>query len=114
MPIVYAVCEPTHKVDGVDVKLINMAPAREYGDLVILLPTQHTLLAPVPTVRALREKLKNFTDEDYILLVGDPVLMATVAMVASDLNKGRVNYLKWDRRLRRYYSITVDAYGREV
>lgn len=109
---VYAVCEPTHKIAGAERSAMNLTPALEYGELVILMPQSQSMLAPVPTVRALKEKLRNFTDEDYILPVGDPVLISTVAMVAAQQNGGRVKFLKWDKIQKKYFVIQVDTSGR--
>lgn len=113
-PTVYTVCEPTHKVGGVERVSMNLTPAGEYGDIEILMPQSQSMLAPVPTVRALKEKLRTFSDEDYILPVGDPVLISTVAMVAGEMNHGRVKFLKWDKGLRRYFPIQVDTSGKAI
>ncbi len=114
MSTVYIVCEPTYKLSDHSIKQMDLTPAREYGDIEVLLPNSQSLLSPVPTVRILREKLKHFSDEDYILPVGDPVLMSTVAMVAGDINNGKVTFLKWDKHVRKYIPITVDVYGRAL
>lgn len=108
MSKVYVVCEPVSR-DGS--AKVDLSPAMEYGELEVLLAHSQSLLAPVPTVRKLREKLENFSDEDYILPVGDPVLMSTVSMVAANRNKGRVKFLKWDRLQRKYLVIQVDTSG---
>lgn len=108
MSKVYVVCEPVSK-EGI-VKM-DLSPAMEYGELEVLLGHSQSLLAPVPTVRKLRDKLENFSDNDYLLPVGDPVLMSTVAMVASYFNNGRVKFLKWDRLQRKYLVIQVDTSG---
>lgn len=108
-PKVYLVCEPmSHKEGG---SKYDLSPAMEYGEIEVLLGHSQSLMAPVPTVRKLREKLEKFSDEDYILPVGDPVLMSTVAMIAGDMNHGRVRFLKWDRIQRRYLTIQVDTSG---
>ena len=108
MSKVYVVCEPVSK-DGTG--KMDFSPAMEYGELEVLLAHSQSLLAPVPTIRRLREKLETFSDEDYLLPVGDPVLMSTVAMVASYFNHGRVKFLKWDRIQRKYLAIQVDTSG---
>jgi len=113
-PRVFAVCEPTHIIAGEPVKSVNLKPAIEYGDVHILLQNNQTMFATVPTIRTLRDKLHDFGDDDFILPVGDPVLMSMVAMVASDINHGRVNYLKWDKKARRYYSIQTDVHGKAL
>lgn len=109
MSKVYIVCEPVSSKDGV--AKMDLSPALEYGELEVLLKHSQSLLAPVPTVRSLRDKLENFSENDYILPVGDPVLMSTVAMVAGEKNRGRVKFLKWDRLQRRYLVIQVDTSG---
>lgn len=111
---VFVVCEPTSIIGGQPVKLMNLAPAVEFGDIEVLLPNNQTLFNTVPTVRALRDSLVDFNDADYILPVGDPVLMCVVAMVAADMNKGRVNFLKWDKKFKKYFSIQTDVYGKAI
>lgn len=112
MSKVFVVCEPlSFKNGNGGVAKIDMTPAAEYGELEVLLAHTQSLFAPVPTVRKLRERLENFSDADYILPVGDPVLMSTVAMVAAEMNHGRVKFLKWDRIQRRYIVIQVDTSG---
>lgn len=111
---VYVVCEPTHTIGGEVRTSMDFTPALEYGDLEVLLPQSQSMLAPVPTVRALKEKLRNFTDDDYILPVGDPVLIGTVVMVAAQQNGGKVKFLKWDRLQRKYFVIQVDTSGRAI
>jgi hypothetical protein len=72
------------------------------------------MLASVPMIRFLREKLKDFSDDDYILPVGDPITIASVAAVASDINKGYFRMLKWDKRERKYMVIEINAWGKEL
>jgi hypothetical protein len=109
MSKVFVVCEPISRKEGI--AKMDLSPAAEYGELEVLLAHTQSLFAPVPTVRKLREKLENYSEDDYILPVGDPVLMSTVAMVAGEMNNGRVKFLKWDRILRRYIVIQVDISG---
>jgi hypothetical protein len=113
-PTVYVVCEPTHTIGGATRPSMDLTPALEYGDPVILMPQSQSMLSPVPTVRALKEKLRNFTDDDYILPVGDPVLISTVAMVAAEQNGGKVKFLKWDKLQKKYFVIQVDTSGRAI
>lgn len=109
MPKVYVVCEPINQADGRP--RVNLTPALRYGELEVLLTHSQSLLAPVPTIRKLREKLRDFSDDDYLLPVGDPVLMCTVAAVAAHFNNGRVKYLKWDKIERTYFVIQTDISG---
>lgn len=113
-PVVYIVCEPTNTIGGIPRPSMDLTPASEHGELCVLMPQSQSMLAPVPTVRTLKEKLRNFTDNDFILPVGDPVLIATVAMVAAEQNGGKVKFLKWDKKTKTYFVIQVDTSGRAV
>ena len=112
MSKVFAVCEPFKLKEGVPTKAVDLSTASEFGNVEILLNQTQSSVATVATVRTLQDKLKDFGEDDYILPLGDPVLIATVAMVASDINGGRVKYLKWDKKTQRYYSIQVDKSGK--
>lgn len=114
MSKVFAVCEPFKLVGGIPSKAVDLSPAIEYGELEVLLPHTQSLTVTVPTVQALNKKLEGFSDNDYILPIGDPILMSTVAMIASTKNGGRVKFLKWDKKLSRYYPIQVDISGKAV
>jgi hypothetical protein len=86
----------------------NLLPAQEYGELKALLPSGQITLSPGPSIYRLRQRLQSFADDDYLLLVGDPIAIALAAMVAGSMNNGRINFLKWDRQEKRYYSVKVD------
>lgn len=38
-----------------------------------------------------------FTDDDYVVAIGDPVVIALFMVAASTQNRGRAKVLKWDR-----------------
>ena len=92
----------------------DMTPALRYGDPEVLIPAGRALFAPVLTIRTLKDKLAHFSEEDYLLTIGDPSVIAAAAMVASEINHGRVKLLKWDRQLREYIAIQLDTSGRAV
>ena len=81
-----------------EVKGRNILSAKDFGDLELLLPEgSQVVLSSQPTINKLRRKLKNFCDDDYLLLMGDPVAMGIACAIASDVNRGRIQCLKWDR-----------------
>lgn len=86
----------------------NLLPAAEYGELEVLLPAGQITLSPGPSVYRLRKKLTHFCDDDYLLLIGDPIAIALAAMVASAMNGGKVNFLKWDKQERKYFPVKSD------
>lgn len=61
-----------------------------------------------PIISELKEKLKGFTDDDFLLLAGDPVLMGIATCVAAEINCGRINFLRWDRDTQRYIKMACE------
>lgn len=86
----------------------NVMAARQYGALSLLLPDERdVVLSAGPTTRRLQRALKDFCDQDYLLLMGDPVAIGLACAVASDINQGRFKLLKWDRQQKVYYPVEV-------
>lgn len=75
----------------------DLSKAEKYGELYPLLLPGQDMISTVPVVRTLREKLWDFTDDDYLLLLGDPALIAAAAAIAAERNDGRFKILKFDR-----------------
>ena len=89
----------------------NILSAEKYGDLELLLPEGSQLvLSTAPTVRRLKSKLKDFSDDDYLLLMGDPSAIGIACAVASSNNRGRFKCLKWDKREYKYYPVDVNLF----
>jgi hypothetical protein len=95
------------------VSVMDFRKALEYGDLEVCLPNGRVSLTPGPTVEALRHKLKDFCDDDYIVAVGDPSAIMIAGAMASEANRGKFKLLKWDRDSRQYISVAVDLFGRK-
>jgi hypothetical protein len=111
---VYIIQEPTKRdhATGATIPIMDFRKVVAYGDPVVCLPSGRVSLAPAPTVDALREKLRHFTDNDYIVSVGDPSAIFAAAMVASDVNNGRCKLLKWDKEAKQYISVQMDIHHR--
>lgn len=87
----------------------DIAGAMKYGEIVTLLPPNHQIaFSAAPTIRNLRRKLRDFTDEDFVLLTGDPAAIGVVCAIAAAYNGGRYRVLKWDRREYTYIPIKLD------
>ena len=57
---------------------INVLSAQEYGDIVLLFESgQQIMFSPQPAIKKLRRKLKDFDDNDHLLMMGDPCLLYT-------------------------------------
>jgi hypothetical protein len=85
----------------------NVLPARQYGELRLLLPDGDIVLSAGPTTRKLQRALKDFCEQDYLLLMGDPVAIGLTCAIASDINQGRFKMLKWDRQQHCYFPVEV-------
>lgn len=86
----------------------NYLPASDYGELVVLFPQQHSVLSIKPTTYHLRRELKDFSDDDFLLLTGNPALIGIACCIAAEVNVGRFKVLVWDRQEMRYYVTRVD------
>ena len=90
---------------------INIMGAKEYGEFVFLLPElSQIIFSPGPIIFKLRQLLKNYTDQDYLLLTGDPAIIGVACSVVSDITGGKYNVLKWDKQEKKYYPIKINLY----
>ena len=93
----------------------DILSAEAYGELVsIIEPGYQLYISPEPIVEKVRVALKNFNDEDYLLLIGDPSIIGIACAIACDINMGKLKVLKWDRRRERYYPIEFNIKGENV
>lgn len=109
MSKVFIIQEPMKrdKETGEMVPMMNFKSAMDYGDLITCLPPGRVSLSPVPMVRKLVEALKDFSDDDYIVPVGDPTAIAAASAIAAKNNLGRLKILKWDRDYKRYIMVQL-------
>jgi len=105
MPKVYVVSETGNH---------NISSAMDYGDIeTILPPNSQVSFSIVPTVRRIQRKLEKFSDEDYLLFIGDPTAIGIISAIAAAKNNGRFKCLKWDKLERRYIPIQVDLFPKK-
>ena len=88
---------------------INIMGAAKYGQFKFLLPeSSQIIFSPGPLVFKLRSLLKNYTENDYLLLTGDPAIIGVACSIVSDITNGKYNLLKCDKQERTYYPITIN------
>ena len=91
----------------------NVRSAEKFGELKVMLPdNKQMILASGPLTFKLNQELKDFSDDDYLLLIGDPAIIAVAGAIASENNNGRFKVLKWDRNEMKYYDIEIDLRGK--
>lgn len=89
---------------GQTVPALDLNPAAEYGELVHVHMgpiTRETITGAIDTARE-----QNVGPEDYILAVGDIVLLTTLITAACQAN-GTAQVLRWDKKHRAYDVVTV-------
>ena len=90
----------------------NIRSAEKFGELKVCLPdNRQIVLSSGPLAFKLQQELKDFNDNDYLLLMGDPAIIAVAGAVVSEMNRGRFKVLKWDRDEKKYYDIEIDLKG---
>jgi len=90
------------------------AAEAEYGEVRVLIPHGQSLVSTVPVVRQLNEQLRGFTEDDFLLPLGDPSIMAAAAAIAARNTNGKLKVLKWDRRQGRYLCVPLDLSGKSL
>lgn len=87
----------------------NLNPAREFGIVTYLLtPSANPLIEdPSPIIRELRKNLEHFTDDDFILAIGNPMLIGWAVALAADANNGKVSMLQWNGGDRKYMRVNA-------
>ena len=108
-PIVYVIQEIAGTKEGRP--KINILGAAEYGTFKFLLPElSQMIFSPGPLIFKLRKGLKDYTNEDFLLLTGDPAIIGVACSIVSDITSGKFNLLKWDKQERKYYPIEINLH----
>jgi len=96
----------THEMRG-----RNISNALEYGVLKVILPAEMQVIEnPIQKkiiIEMIEEILKDFNDDDYLLLSGDPACIGICFGVAALNNNGKVKLLKWDRHEEAYLPLDI-------
>lgn len=86
---------------------INLDPAKQFGEVVVMLPPNANRLHTAPLTAALKDQMAEFTADDYLVAVGDPSLLATAACIAVRKTGGSLRMLKWDRMSSAYIPVEI-------
>jgi len=90
---------------------INIMSANKHGEFKFLLPEfSQIIFSPGPLIFKLRNLLKDYTPEDYLLLTGDPAIIGVACSIVSEMTNGKYNLLKWDKQDRVYYPIKINLH----
>jgi hypothetical protein len=88
----------------------DLVPASAMGDIVVLNTRSIPLFRdPAETLEAMRMTLvrNQFSPSDWLIPIGDPLLIGAAIYYAAMLAGGEVNCLKWDSRHRKYFPVKL-------
>lgn len=107
MSIVYVVQNHAsyNKKTGSMEPRFDLSPAEKFGELVFLLSPINVPSKSEEAIAELRKKLCNFSDDDYLLLIGNPCFIAWCGAIAADVNDGKVAMLQYNGSKQKYYVI---------
>lgn len=91
------------------VPTINISPAEAFGECIVMLPPQAAFMSSRQITQELNKKLADFTHEDCLLPVGDPLIMAAASAIAARRANGRLNILRWDRQTSSYSKFELEG-----
>lgn len=95
--------------DGRLVPKFNFNSARQYGEIRIVLDApSNSIDDPNQVVETLHDNLCDFTSDDYLLPIGNPVLIGWATTVATFYSRGEITLLSWDRKNKTYQPITAE------
>lgn len=85
----------------------DMTSAEAHGSLEYLLSPTARPFNSESIVADLHKRLQYFTDEDFLLLVGNPCLIGMAVAIASYYNGGKINMLQWSGKESKYFPIST-------
>ncbi len=81
--------------------------AKTYGELRYLLSPSASPFRPEPIIEELKNKLTDFSDDDHLLLIGNPILIGLAVSIAADYNSGSLKVLQWNGSRRGYILVEL-------
>jgi len=113
-PRVFVVNEPM-RWDGQRrcmVRARDITPAYEFGELIFLTPGGDPPINPQESIDQMTSNLSkfNFTEDDYLLPIGHPLLIAWAAAIAARMAGGKLKLLHWQSRTCTYAAVDAELY----
>lgn len=88
------------------VPTVSVNAAKEFGELKVMLPPEASRLDPETMATLLRAAMADYGPEDYMLALGNPVIIGITAVLA-DRASSLLRILQWDKDTRKYDLIEV-------
>lgn len=87
----------------------NFLPAQKYGELRVIFTKQHRDVSYNEAMEHILTVLQNFSDNDYIVPTGDPLLIGLTVAAAFNACENHLQLLRWNATEYRYENHTIDA-----
>lgn len=88
----------------------DISAAEHYGDFKFLLGSSARPFHPDHVLDQLRTGLKGFTEDDHLLLIGNPNFMLWIGMILADMEINTVRTLQWNMGEGNYREIVADVF----
>jgi len=102
------------KFDQEEKKLVprftSINKAERWGKIEFLLSPSAHPFNPSLVLGNMHEKLAFYTDDDYLLLIGNPGLIGMATAIACFYNDGAVKLLQWSGRQNEYTEIIAKVH----
>lgn len=98
---------------GEYVPVYDLSPAQEYGELKFLLSPTAGPWCSESIIKELWEGLAQFTPDDYLLMIGNPVLCSWATAIAADIiyEEGRpLKFLQWNGKQKQYTPLEANLF----
>lgn len=93
MPKVFVVQDPHDK---------NILPAAIFGDIEVILFTADLERGYEHCVQRLQDSLCKIQEDDFILPIGDPIMIAIAGYMGFHFGEGSMNLLRWNKTQYKY------------
>lgn len=88
----------------------DLSPAASFGSFRYLLGSSASPFNPDPIIKELHDGLKDYTDDDYLLLTGNPILIGMACSIAADNNDGHIKMLQWSGTEKKYIPVVANLF----
>lgn len=89
--------------------IYDVTPAQKYGTVEFLLDSDAVPFNADAVIKELHTKLRHMNPTDFLLLIGNPCLIAMAAAVASHHTGGKVQFLQWLGRRECYVPVAANV-----
>lgn len=91
-------------------RFTSINKAEKWGPIVYVLSPSASPFNSELVLGDMHEKLEDYCDDDYLLLIGNPGLIGMSTAVAAHYNDGRVKFLQWSGRHGEYTEIITKIF----